>query len=77
MTRLDPSQHRWEYDLFGSAYRPVAIALIESPHAVRNVVHWLAALGVPDHVTFERNDDNGVMWVGEDDTYTLLDYRRW
>jgi hypothetical protein len=75
--RLHPVEHGWEYDLFGRAFRPVGIALIESPHAVRNIVYRMAEVGAPDGVTFERNYDNGVMWIGEDYTYTLLYYPRW
>ena len=74
MMRLDGWKDRAQMRLMGLLYRPIAIALIESPHPVRNCVYWTVELGAPEGVAFERNYDRGVMWSYPGGTYTLLYY---
>lgn len=78
-TRLDHGSA--EFQFLCRFYRPMAIVLIESPHAFRNCIYWAVERGTPEGVTFARNYDHGVMWRGPGDspgsyyTYTLLWYR--
>ena len=74
-TRLSVRPERQaELSFLGWLYRPIAIALIESPHPLRNGVYWIIELGAPDNIEFAKGYDRGVMWSGPSFTYTLLWY---